>query len=78
MNATTYTRDGETEYELVYDLPDDESAHVHLVETADGDGAASVSVTLAEFEAEFDEFEESDDPATEYLRERGRNGYGIQ
>lgn len=79
MSAATYTNDGETEHELVYEIPDDadDDHTVYVVEADAPEGARSESMTLAEFEAEFDEW----DPNAKtdaYLRERTRNGYGIQ
>ena len=79
MTTQTYTRDGETEFELVYEIPPDaDDDHTVYLTDADADeGARSESVDLATFRAEFDEY----DPNAKtdaYLRERARNGHGIQ
>ena len=76
MTEQTYTNDGETEYELVYDeIPDDGS--VYVVEADADEGARSTPVDVDEFESEWEEY----DPNAKtdaYLRERARNGHGIQ
>lgn len=79
QQATTYTRDGQTEHELVYEVPEDadDDHTVYVVESDAEDGARSESMTLSEFEANFEEY----DPNAKtdaYLRERSRNGFGIQ
>lgn len=56
----TYTRDGETKFELVYDLPEDDDATVYLAEADADEGAVATTVTRAEFDAEFREYDYDD------------------
>ena len=76
MTTQTYTNDGETEYELVYDeIPDEGS--VYLIEAGAGVGSRSTPVPVDEFESDWDEYNPTE-KVDAYLRERARNGYGIQ
>jgi hypothetical protein len=76
MEAQTYTSDGRTEYELVYDeIPDE--GNVYVVEADADDGARSTAVPVDEFESEWEEHGENE-KTDAYLRERARNGHGIQ
>lgn len=79
MTTQTYTNDGETEHELVYEVPDDadDDHTVYVVEADAEDGARSEAITLGEFEANFEEYDPNAKEVA-YLRERARNGYGIQ
>jgi len=72
--AETYTNDGETEYELVYDIPND-AANDHTVWLESDD--EKVGVSLSEFRGEWEEYEPNDKTNT-FLRERAKNEYGIQ
>jgi len=78
-DEATFTNDGETEYELVYDIPEDADADhtVYVVEADADDGARSEAMTLEEFEANFSEYD-ANEKTDAYLRERARNGHGIQ
>ena len=76
MTEQTYTNDGETEYELVYDeIPDE--GNVYVVEAGADDGARSTAVSVDEFKNEWDEYD-ANEKTDAYLRERARNGHGIQ
>ena len=76
MEDKTYTNDGETEYELVYDeIPDE--GNVYVVEVGADDGARSTVVDVVEFESEWSEYNPNE-KTDAYLRERARNGHGIQ
>jgi hypothetical protein len=77
MTETTYTRDGSTKLELVYDLPEADDATVYLKPADADDGERAISVTRSEFDAEFEEYDENA-KTDAYLRERARNGHGIQ
>lgn len=74
---TTYTMDDETEYTLVYDIPDNaDEGHTVWMETPDGED--KVGVELSEFRAEWSEYTEDDPDAVKYERARARNGWGTQ
>jgi len=76
MTGKTYTQNGETEYELVYDeIPDEGS--VYVVEADADDGARSTAVPVDEFESEWSEYD-ANEKTDAYLRERANNGFGIQ
>jgi len=79
MSEATYTRDGETEYETVYQIPDDadDNHTVYLKDVDADDGARAETVKLAEFREEFEEYD-ANAKTDAYLRERARNGHGIQ
>lgn len=77
MTETTYTRDGSTELELVYDLPEANNATVYLKPIEANDGAQPIMVSRDEFDAEFEEYNENA-KTDAYLRERARNGHSIQ
>jgi hypothetical protein len=74
--SETYTNDGETEYELVYDAIPDEGS-VYVIEADADDGARSTAVPVDEFESEWSEYDPNE-KTDAYLRERARNGHGIQ
>lgn len=76
--SETYTRTGDTKFEMVYETPDDaDDDYTVWLEAVDAD--EKVGVPLAEFEAEFEVYDENEHATTDaYLRERARNGHGIQ
>jgi hypothetical protein len=81
--ATSYTRDGETEYEPLYEIPEDaDDDHTVWLKTDDGE---RVGVEYAEFqdgwrEMKYDDYlaKHSDTEANAYMKERNENGYAIQ
>lgn len=81
MADETYTNDGETEYELVYDVPEDAGDDYTVWLESDDD---KVGVDLAEFEAEWTECDydfylaqETNEQVNKWDNARARNGFGI-
>ena len=79
--SETYTRDGETEFELVYEIPADaDDDYTVWLENDD----EKVGVELSEFEAEWEECDydfyvaqETDEQVAEWDNARANNGFGI-